>query len=100
MPKEIVITLWNLIAMIPGALSEGKIRVLIDGKEIQMILSRRELEALEQISRRGTDEFWWRPASMRKLAKKGFVERNGGTDTCPAWRITDAGREHLRGFPK
>ena len=67
-----------------------------------VMLSRRELEALEDIDKwsRGitASPYYWRQASMRKLHARGYVEPMPGI-MAGAWRITPAGREHLKGFP-
>jgi hypothetical protein len=74
-----------------------------DQNQTTIILSKRELEALEELAnwnRRGP--YWWRQASMRKLSERGFVQRSNthGSPKLPAWIITDAGIDHLKGFPK
>jgi hypothetical protein len=67
-----------------------------------VILSRRELEALEDIARWQTgfaaQPYYWRKASMTKLHARGYVEPMPGV-MAGAWRITPAGRQHLKGFP-
>lgn len=69
------------------------------------LLSKNELEALEEIGRKQVgivfQPYWFRQASMQKLYRRGFVEPMPGYDMYkrPGWRITPAGREHLKGFP-
>jgi len=55
-------------------------------------LTKPQIDALLQIYSWRSEKYWWRPASMRRLASYGYVKRAGGTDRSPAWRITDSGR--------
>lgn len=73
-----------------------------------MKLSKYEITALEELGRhesRGLGRaraFYWRRASMSKLADKGLVQRDTryGSDAQPAWKMTNAGRDFLKGFPQ
>ena len=51
-------------------------------------------EALAEIALYA-DNYYWRPASMRKLEAHGFVILCSMSDARPAWRITHAGRDAL-----
>ena len=76
---------------------------MADPKTTNPLLSRNELEALEEIAKpmHAGRSYWWKQASMRKLEARGFVRRRTGSETLKiaAWEITDAGRYHLSGFP-
>jgi len=56
-------------------------------------LKKPQIDALLEIYQSKTDFFCKRVASMRKLAFLGYVERAGGTDRSPAWRMTSSGRD-------
>lgn len=71
-------------------------------------IGRNEMYALAEIVQRQDSGFgrcfpyWFRKASMRKLAEHGFVVRhpaNGGTEAQPAWLVTVEGvAAHKRGL--
>lgn len=73
-----------------------------------MMLTKTQIEALEELERferRMTLQtpYWWRQASMRVLAERGFVcpwHPTGKRVKIMAHRLTDGGREFLAGFPK
>lgn len=63
------------------------------------LLSKRELEALGECAKPSTTIYCgFKPATMQKLAMRGFVELCNSKYII-YWKITEAGREHLRGFP-
>jgi len=55
-------------------------------------LTKLQIDALLAIDSWRSDKYWWKQASMRRLASYGYVKRAGGTDRSSAWRITDSGR--------
>lgn len=69
-------------------------------------LSKHELDALEELDRHqhrvSPTPYWWRKASMAKLATRGLVKRDPahGTPKSPAWVMTPAGTEYLKGLLK
>lgn len=64
-----------------------------------MNLTRRLQEALVEVARHEGRCYWWRVASMRKLAEIGFVEQYDPPEAfgkfkkeARPWRITEAGK--------
>ena len=74
-----------------------------------MQLNSRLVEALAELGRhqeRSSTPYWWRKSSMARLAELGLTEAyrpNRGpyapAHASQAYRLTEAGRFHLSGFP-
>ena len=54
-------------------------------------MTQREIEALNDIAGWRGHVYSWKPASMRKLAERGYVEFGGTRGGVPSWKITEAG---------